>query len=90
LTPPLLVRAQVWNWPAEIAAIAGFTCGGDVVGNWVADSEDAAGGPDGDGDVLGAGLVADAQATTRRLTRIVAGKRESEGRIPRSSGRYFL
>jgi hypothetical protein len=46
------------------------------------------GDPDGDGVVISAGLVADAQAATRRATTIVVWKRESEGRIPMSSGRY--
>jgi hypothetical protein len=42
-------------------------------------SEDAAGGLDG--DVSGAGLVADAQATTRRPTTITIATREVKGRI---------
>jgi hypothetical protein len=68
--------------PVEIHLRAALSPG---VADGVGDAEADVGG-----DEVGGGVVADAQATTRRLTRIVAGKRESEGRIPRSSGRYFL
>ncbi|OGO51308.1 MAG: hypothetical protein A2V84_00705 [Chloroflexi bacterium RBG_16_70_13] len=57
----------------EAGVAAGVAADGDDVG--------AASG----GVVLGSGLVADPQATTRRATRIVVVQRESEGRIPMSS-----
>jgi hypothetical protein len=45
MTPPSLVSTQVWPMPVEIATIAGVTGGDDAVGDGVADSKDAAGGP---------------------------------------------
>ncbi len=51
------------------------------MGPGVADAEDDAGGPDGAGLVLGAGLVADVQAATRTPTTIVVASRESEDPI---------
>jgi hypothetical protein len=79
--------------PVEIHLRAALSPGvADGVGDAEADvgGDEVGGGVVAGGDEVGGGVVADAQATTRRLTRIVAGKRESEGRIPRSSGRYFL
>lgn len=60
-----------------------FEAAGVASGITVAD----AGGP-ADGVVAGAGLVAEAQLATRRATTIVVASRESEGRMPMSSGRY--
>jgi accessory colonization factor AcfC len=40
------------------------------------------------GDTSGAGVAADVQPTTSRATTIVVERREIEGRIPMSSGRY--
>jgi hypothetical protein len=71
--------------PAAIWATAGtIATDGD------ARTEVVAGVPDGDDVALVVGLKVevDAQAATRRLTTIVVVSRESEGRIPMSSGRY--
>lgn len=60
---------------------------GDAVGAFavgVADAE--AGGGDPDGDDVGPGLAADAQAATTRPTRIFVANRETEERVPRISG----
>jgi hypothetical protein len=51
------------------------------VGPRVAAGTGDAGGRDGDEVVSGAGLMADAQATTRRPTAIVVAARESDERI---------
>jgi hypothetical protein len=58
---------------------------GDAAGDWLG-ADDAT---LGDAGTTGTGLVAEAQATTRRATRIVVVQRESERRIPMSSGRYI-
>ena len=54
---------------------------GPGVADCVADAEVDAGGPAGDGVVLGARLAADAQPTTNRPTTIVVAKREIGTRI---------
>jgi hypothetical protein len=91
------VSAHVWPLPAATALIGGLTAGGDDVGGGVvtggddveygvAVGSDGAGGPDVGGVVIWAGLVADAQAKTRRPTPIVVATRDSEERIRRQLG----
>jgi hypothetical protein len=71
---------------------AGTTAG---VGDGVGDAVDVAAGAGrpvadavGGGVALGAGLATVEQAATKRAARIVVAKREGEGRIRMSSGRY--
>lgn len=69
--------------PAAIAVIAGLTGGDDVGGGVVTGGEDVGGGlVAGGGVVTGAGLVADVQAATSKLTTIIVATREREECIP--------